>query len=532
MDETSEEEEEEEDDDELDFNNRIKNVKKSKKSEDEKLSENSSSVIGSDKSSTINSKSKLANLVKKGNRSRLIRSMQNLLSYDRSRSNSNDRETSHLNEHKPHKKSKTDLNETPKSGRKKLNEENDSPKDSKSEIFKSIFAKNKWDKKNNQVYEVESSDTPSLINVRKIDSVKRYNTNKLDDTLTVESNSKTVSRKPPIDKRAYKIQCQKPVIQGFLNKRKPQTSSSSTSNLSGLANSSNSSILSGSSGSYSNTNSLLRNHMSRGKWKHYWCVLVKDYMTFYKQPDDKIPKDFLLLKDYNIFSTNHKNGFILFDKMKQVEHEFYANTFEEYQSWYQALIDLRNRLKSESTNSLSNTLSSSGYDSMSSNQTNGSPIMKSDESSSPLAQSLPSSSSTLSRKNNLKLNLSTIMDSNDDPQHQNTSPTLTNVNTSPTLISNYQQSQQNHSYASSRESSPAISNKASRDSSPSMIYQEQDLGFTTSESDAEFYSKAAAGEAVKEVNCLAILILILISRVAFSEIYQLFLRHFNCFILE
>lgn len=506
MDETSEEEEEEEEDDELEFNNRIKNGKKSKKSEDEKLSENSSSVIGSDKSSTINSKSKLAKLVKKGNRSRLIRSMQNLLSYDRSRSNSNDRETSNLNEHKSHKKSKTDLNETSKSGRKKLNEENDSPKESsKSEIFKSIFAKNKWDKKNNQVYEIESSDTPSLINVRKIDSVKRYNTNKIDDTITVDSSSKTVSRKPPIDKRAYKIQCQKPVIQGFLNKRKPQTSSS-TSNLSGLANSSNSSILSGSSGSYSNTNSLLRNHMSRGKWKHYWCVLVKDYMTFYKQPDDKIPKDFLLLKDFNIFSTNHKNGFILFDKIKQVEHEFYANTFEEYQSWYQALIDLRNRLKSESTNSLNNnTLSSSGYDSISSNQTNGSPIIKSSDDSvnSPLTQSLPSSS-TLNRKNNLKLNLSTIMDSNDDPQNQNTSPTLMNVNTSPTLISNYQQIQQNHSYASSRESSPAISNKASRDSSPSMIYQEQDLGFTTSESDAEFYSKATAGEAVKEVNFLAI----------------------------
>ena len=229
-------------------------------------------------------------------------------------------------------------------------------------------------------------------------------------------------------------------------------------------------------------------------------------MTFYKQPDDKIPKDFLLLKDFNIFSTNHKNGFILFDKIKQVEHEFYANTFEEYQSWYQALIDLRNRLKSESTNSLNNnTLSSSGYDSISSNQTNGSPIIKSSDDSvnSPLTQSLPSSS-TLNRKNNLKLNLSTIMDSNDDPQNQNTSPTLMNVNTSPTLISNYQQIQQNHSYASSRESSPAISNKASRDSSPSMIYQEQDLGFTTSESDAEFYSKAAAGEAVKEVNFLAI----------------------------
>jgi hypothetical protein len=192
---------------------------------------------------------------------------------------------------------------------------------------------------------------------------------------------------------------------------------------------------------------------------------MKDYITFYKQIDDKIPKDFLLLKDFEIKEGSKKYGFILLDNMKQVSHEFYAEQADEFNEWNQALTELRNRLNGEPINSLSNTSlsSSSGYDTLGLNSSINNNDLSSVSSFSP--HSLPTN-----RKNNLQLQLSTIIDLIDDSSSSfsNNNENKTQQHSSPTLAQHQQQS-----YSSSRESSPDPSNcnskLQSRDSSPGKL---------------------------------------------------------------
>lgn len=322
-----------------------------------------------------------------------------------------------------------------------------------------IFKSNKrWDSSKKNSFEYETTpDTPNLINVKRIDSFKRNDPQMLSN-YSPNLSIKTVSSKPPIDKRSYKMQTQKPAMQGWLYKQR-QSSSSMSSGTNSPINNNNP------------QNTLMRNQLNRPiKWKKYWCVLMKDYITFYKQSDDKTPKDFLLLKDFEIKEGSKKHGFILTDNLKQISHEFYSEQMDEYNEWYQALIDLRNRLNGEPSTSLSSTSlsSSSGYDTLGLNTSSN----RDDFSS---AASLPDSS-TFSRKNNLQLKLSTIIDMNDDSvNYQSNSNDKTSNQYSPPSLGTLQQQHQQQSFSSSRESSPDISNSNSklhsRDSSPGLNYR-------------------------------------------------------------
>ena len=368
----------------------------------------------------------------------------------------------------------------------------------------------------NSVESIDSPNTPNLIGIKRIDSMKRHNSSSknnnsnlslneceltgsrsnLDQPINSPNIVKMVSSKPPLDKRTYKLQTQKPLMQGWLHRKTQDPSSKSSSSLS-LTNSSNmtSSITSTcssntSSGSISTNkpqSGLLKNPLSsRSKWKKYWCVLMKDFIIFYKNPDEKTPKDFLMLKDFEITKelTNKKLGFCLVEKAKQSVYEFYAEQSDEYNEWYQALSDAHTRLIGEPLTSLSSTSlsSSSGYEtigglSLLSNLNNRDDLsIGSSSSTNSSFQSQPSSS-TFNRKNNLQLQLSTIIDANDDALNASfknadkkaASPTLS-TNASPTLINNLQ-----YNNSSSRESSPDLSNcnskLGSRDSSPGLTYR-------------------------------------------------------------
>ncbi len=320
-------------------------------------------------------------------------------------------------------------------------------------IFSCFFLKsNKRSDNKKSLFEYDSaSDTPNLINVKRIDSFKRNNSI---SSYSPPLNTKTVSSKPPIDKRSYKMQTQKPAMQGWLYKQKQSSSSSSVSNTTNINN--------------NNNTSQLKSINRPIKWKKYWCVLMKDYITFYKHIDDKIPKDFLLLKDFEIKEGSKKNGFILTDNIKQISQEFYSEHNDEYNEWYQALVDLRNRLNGEPITSLSNTSlsSSSGYDTLGLNSS----LNRDDLSS---VSSLPTSSSFGRKNNNLQFQLSTIIDMIDDSANLEDKQSNHQQNISPTLNSNLQNQQQ--SYSSSRESSPDMSNTNSkmhsRDGSPILNYR-------------------------------------------------------------
>ena len=179
-----------------------------------------------------------------------------------------------------------------------------------------------------------AADTPNLINVKRLDSFaskRNGGGGDQNNSPTLSVSTKTVSSKPPIDKplRSYKLQTQKPAMQSWLYKQK-QPSSSTPGNASS-----------------SGTTAMpppIHSFNRPIKWKKYWCVLQKDYITFYKHIDDKIPKDFLLLKDFEIKDGSKKYGFVIIDNIKQVSHEFYAEQSDEYTEWNQALIDLCNRL--------------------------------------------------------------------------------------------------------------------------------------------------------------------------------------------
>ncbi len=143
------------------------------------------------------------------------------------------------------------------------------------------------------------------------------------------------------------------------------------------------------------------------------------------------------------------------------------------------LTDLRTKLVggcNESLTSTSSTSLSSGYDTG---------CLSSDASLSSAASCQTPGASSFNRRNNLQLQLSTIIDDdslNSSLQKQQqtglkTSGQLVSPNvsasTSPTLIANLQQ----QCHSSSRESSPEYSNSnskvASRDSSPGLNYRKQ-----------------------------------------------------------
>jgi len=206
--------------------------------------------------------------------------------------------------------------------------------------------------------------------------------------------------------------------------------------------------------STSTNNSLIKHHHHHSKWRRYWFVLMKDYIIYYKHPDDKTPKDFFLLKDFSVSqSANHKNGFVLTDKTKQVENEFYAETYEDCREWCNCLNDMRTKLQNDLVCSLSSAISSTSTCDILNNSTN-----KERDDSVLTASSVPSNV-YMGRKMN-----------------------------SPTSPSSIQQQQCQNSF-SSRETSPVFSSKPSRDSSPCLNYpyqQEQDTcSFTTSDSDVE-----------------------------------------------
>jgi hypothetical protein len=279
-----------------------------------------------------------------------------------------------------------------------------------------------------------STNEPNLLKVR----------SKLDiETDDEHLNPNKLSKKPPLNKEKqrqaalltnqYKPSSgqqtnAKPTLQGWLYKKKESLSRRQlhSSSLTTLT-----------------TGGLI-------KWKDYWSVLVKDYIAFYKHQDDKIPKDFLLLKDFSIFSSQHKNGFVLYDQIKQSQHEFYAHSLEEYKLWHQSLLDLRSRRLNEPTNA--------------------SPISSSSSSSIAIPNSRNPNDTSRSLPNNLSSNrkhqsnvLSTIIDSHHDlmSSSKNLSSSLS------------QQQQQQNLMFSSRESSPGIANgqKMSRENSPVLIYR-------------------------------------------------------------
>lgn len=191
----------------------------------------------------------------------------------------------------------------------------------------------------------------------------------------------------------------------------------------------------------------------------------KDYITFYKTPDDKMPDSFLMLRDFSLLKSSRDNGFMVLDKQKQLEHEFYADSADEYKEWFQILNELNVRTLSDSSTSLS------AFDE---STTSSSSLLSSHANS----QSVPSTTS-LSRKNNLNLNLSTIIDDDVNSTNNNNnnlhSPQLSS-NASPTLINTLQYQ---HSFNSSRESSPGLQLKQhSRDGSPNLIYRNFIIKFT------------------------------------------------------
>ena len=212
------------------------------------------------------------------------------------------------------------------------------------------------------------------------------------------------------------------------------------------------------------------------KFRRYWCVLQKDYIAFYKHPDDRTPKDYILLKDFFVRNLKSDDGakyqFVIGDRIKKLEHEFQADSNEDYHEWMSALCELL--IKNSNT-------SDSDLASLSSTFTGGS---EADNSSIIQPHSLPSSTSLnklIMRAANLPL--STIIGSNEDLQggscgggsKRNSGNMSNSANANLNNINSNNNNQP--SYSSSRESSPGGVQFAtgaganSRDSSPSLIYR-------------------------------------------------------------
>jgi hypothetical protein len=80
------------------------------------------------------------------------------------------------------------------------------------------------------------------------------------------------------------------------------------------------------------------------KWQRYYCLLMKDHILFNKQPDDRIPKDCIVLKNFTVKKTAKQCSFMLIDLSKNVEHEFYSETWEEFHDWWQYLNEISAKL--------------------------------------------------------------------------------------------------------------------------------------------------------------------------------------------
>jgi hypothetical protein len=278
-----------------------------------------------------------------------------------------------------------------------------------------------------------------------------------------------------LQQRTYKIQQQKPTYQSYLYKDKHASH-------------------------FNSRISYLH------KFRRYWCVLVRDYMAFYKHPDDKVPKDFLLLKDFYIksssFSTSSstfKHNFVIGDKTKQLEHEFYAETYPEFQEWVAVLNDLRIKLANNENTSSNLSLSSQSLSAQFSNSgqyENGNVGHNSEPGVQQLSGSLPSSSILNKIKHGLPL--TTIVGSNEDINGTTAGSKRNSLNANETTnnevnsqaangmnnngsINNGNSSShlQQDSCQTSRESSPGMY-MASRDSSPSLNYRMMDLVFISS----------------------------------------------------
>lgn len=257
-----------------------------------------------------------------------------------------------------------------------------------------------------------------------------------------------LSSKPPLNtntpQRGYKISSQKPTIQGWLYKEKHVK--------------------------HFQTRIAYTPH-----FKRYWCVLVKDYIAIYKHQDDKTPKDYLLLKDffiktstgdYNNPKNNIKNFFIIGDKTKQLEHEFCADTYDDYQSWLSVLTDIR--MKNISGESSSKIVS-----------------ITNSNSSSSLTSALSNDESTITPSKTFKSasNMPTILGSNEDmsvASLSNQTGSTTHMKRNSIGSHNPHHHHQNYSSAIntsnnnnwSRESSPGlVMAPISRDSSPSFNYR-------------------------------------------------------------
>lgn len=158
--------------------------------------------------------------------------------------------------------------------------------------------------------------TPNLLKIRKIvdtDSQKPPTPSKaskppLNSSQTNQNTNKKQSTK------YYIQQKQRPIYQSWLFKRK-----------------------------LSNSSSTSRHNIIRtiSKWHHYWCILMKDYIIFNKEQDDKTPKDYILLRNFTVQRTKRQLGFKIIDHSKEIEHEFYAENADEFKEWFQHLFELR-----------------------------------------------------------------------------------------------------------------------------------------------------------------------------------------------
>ena len=134
-----------------------------------------------------------------------------------------------------------------------------------------------------------------------------------------------ISSKPPIDKKFSKQTKPRPIIETWLYKRK----------------------------TVNKTNNIILTTINP-KWQRYYCLLMKDHILFQKQPDDRTPKEFIILKNFTIKKTTKKCSFMLIDHTKtNIEHEFYADSLEDFRDWWQNLSELNVKLNSANLENIS-----------------------------------------------------------------------------------------------------------------------------------------------------------------------------------
>jgi hypothetical protein len=409
-------------------------------------------------------------------KNRLIRSMQNLLFYDtRSRSNSTDALAS-----------SSSSSTVPKSASKVNKRDRDkslTPSSIKS--FDSSMIKPKVPITPSNCNQTPTPPTPMVRKIRGVSVASKPPIDRLKHTNRQTTPTPT-QQKPVIEGWLFKFKLSTPIYVAYpspsrlnnsnnnsqsknankdstiYHQKKNMKSAISATNLLSINNNNN------------NQRQILINSKSK-KLEPHWCVLMKDYITFYKHQDDTIPKDFLLLKDeFDVYSNqtdNHNNrfyGFVIFDKSKQFELEFFTESIDECRLWETALLELRQRL---SVNWRSASLSPFPSQREDDIQTSSlKPIIPESNSLSNLTDNCNNFSKN--RKNNQNC-LSTIYDSSDDQSSSNmhtitTTPLKTTCRVvGKSLINNN----------ISRDSSPG-SKLTSRDTSPhqnNQISSESDI---------------------------------------------------------